>query len=253
MIQFKSLVLLFAWGLLTPFPTAAGPVSPTPFEAEYALYSKGLEVAHIKREFKPLSDGTYVYHSKSHPVGVLALLRDDVITERSHWRRTESGFQPLKYYYEHAGSKEDRNVRINFDWSENIVRMQVNEEHWQMELEPGTLDKMLYQLAMMRDLKHGTNPIHYRVADGGKMKTYDFERLGNEDVETPYGDFQTMKVERHRDDTDRETILWCAEKLDYLPVKIINVEPDGLKTTALLKSYKALSVEQSTATVKDTQ
>lgn len=253
MSYFKSIFLILFCGLLLVSVSRAEPVTPAPFEAEYTLYSKGFEVAHIKREFRPLADGTYVYQSKSHPVGVLALWRDDVITERSHWRRTESDFQPIKYTYEHSGGNEkNRNVQVDFNWSDNIVRMQVNEDRWQMELEPETLDKMLYQLAMMRDLQLGKQNIRYRIADGGKMKSYDFERLGSESVETPYGEFQTMKVERHRDDTERETILWCAEKLGYLPVKVLNVEPDGLKTTAVLKSYKTLgAADASTATVQD--
>ncbi len=221
---------------------ASEPLSPAPFEAEYSLYSKGLEVAKITRTFKAQGDDTYVYESHSQTTGMLALFRDDKIVERSHWRHTDNGFQPIEYVYQHDGSKKTRDVHINFNWSGNEVRMRVNDERWRMELEPGTLDKMLYQLAMMRDLEQGINKVSYRVADGGKMKTYTFETFGNESVHTPYGDFKALKVERYRDDRERETILWCVEELNYLPVKVVNIEPDGLKTTALLQSYKKLEI-----------
>lgn len=248
----KSYILAF----VSLFPAVgnvqAGPVFPSPFKAEYSLHSKGLEVAHIERVFRPLADGTYIYESNSHTVGMLALFRDDRITERSHWRLTDDGFRPLEYRYKHRGSKKNRDVHIEFDWADKKVRMQVNDNHWQMALEPETLDKMLYQLAVMRDLQLGLDSFNYRVADGGRMKSYNFETFGNESVQTPYGDFQTLKVERFREDRERETILWCAKKLDYLPVKVVNIEPDGLKTTALLKSYTSLpDTVRSTATVEN--
>jgi len=244
-----SLLPLLLFGL----PAAsADPVFPGPFEAEYSLHSKGFEVARIQRAFRPLADGTYIYESHSRPVGVLALFRDDRILERSHWRPTENGFQPLKYVYQHSGSKKNRDVDIDFDWTRDTVLMQVNDNRWQMELEPGTLDKMLYQLAVMRDLQYGLQEFSYRIADGGKMKSYHFETFEKESVETPYGTFEAIKLERFRDDRERVTILWSVPELDYLPVKIINIEPDGLKTTALLESYTALPDSvPSTATVEN--
>lgn len=244
---FKTRMMIFTSLLLASLAQAAPSLSLTPFAATYDLYSKGLKVAYIERTFKALPDGTYVYESYSETAGVLALFRDDVITERSHWRLTDNGYQPIEYHYLHSGSDEHREVDINFDWNNKQVHMRVNEDHWQMDLEPGTLDKMLYQLAVMRDLKRGIRELTYRIADGGQMKSYDFESFGHESVETPYGKFKALKVERFRDDRERETRLWCVEELDYLPVKVVNIEPDGLKTTALLQSYKTLPQGYSSA------
>lgn len=252
-MHFRAILLLLSAFLLPAPAFGTGPVFPAPFEAEYNLYSKGLEVAHIKRVFRALADGTYIYESRSHPVGLLAVFRDDRIVERTNWEQTENGFRPIKYIYKHSGSKKNRDVEINFDWQANEVYMQVNENHWQMDLEPSTLDKMLYQLAVMRDLKRGLEKFSYRIADGGKMKSYNFKTFSEEAVQTPYGDFEALKVERFREDRERETILWCVQKLDYLPVKVVNIEPDGLKTTALLKSYNPLpdTVSPSAVTVEN--
>ncbi len=250
-----SLTGLLALWLGAVTAVSAGPVFPTPFKAEYSLHSKGFEVAHITRLFRPLPDGTYIYESNSHTVGVLSLFRDDRIVERSHWQPTDSGFQPLHYTYRHTGSKKNRDVKIDFDWKNSKVSMWVNDDHWQMTLEPGTLDKMVYQLAVMRDLQRGLETFHYRIADGGKMKSYNFEAFKQEPVQTPYGDFDNaLKVERFRDDRERETIFWCVPQLDYLPVKVVNIEPDGLKTTAVLKQYAALPDSiQSAVTIQDSE
>ncbi|MEX2515361.1 MAG: DUF3108 domain-containing protein [Gammaproteobacteria bacterium] len=233
---FKRLTLIVA-GCLVFGPAAAEDIYPD-FEAEYVLRSKGLEVAHIKRSVERLNNGDYRYLSRSETVGVVSLFRDDKIIEESRWKNTADGFQPIYYRYDHSGRKKNRQVNIEFDWNNNTVHMQVNENTWQTELEPLTLDKLLYQLAIMRDLSAGRDSINYKVADGGKIKDYAFEILGEETVETPYGSFKTVKVERHRNDTERETVFWCAVELGYLPIKIVHTEPDGLQTTTLLTSYK---------------
>ncbi|MEX0951384.1 MAG: DUF3108 domain-containing protein [Gammaproteobacteria bacterium] len=233
---FKRLTLIVA-GCLTVGSAVAEDVYPD-FEAEYVLRSKGLEVAHIKRSVERLNNGDYRYLSRSETVGLVSLFRDDKIIEESRWKNTTDGFQPVSYRYDHSGRKKNRQVNIEFDWDENTVHMQVNENTWQTELEPLTLDKLLYQLAIMRDLSAGRDSINYKVADGGKIKDYAFEILGEETVETPYGSFKTVKVERHRNDTERETVFWCAVELGYLPIKIVHTEPDGLQTTTLLTSYK---------------
>lgn len=244
-----ALVLL---GLLPGFAVTADTGLPDPFEAEYVLYSHGLEVAHITRVLEKQPDGTYALISNSKTTGVVSLIRDDRIHERSHWRQTNSGLQPLQYVYDHSGRKRNRQVHIDFNWDNHKARVEINNDHWHMDLEPGTLDKLLYQLALMRDLKNnGHQQTSYRVADGGSIRDYDFEPMGGETIETPFGEFETIKMARHRPDTDRETILWCARELGYLPVKVVHIEPDGLQTTTLLKSYKKMPESISTSAVEN--
>lgn len=251
-MRFQQITFILT-GLLTGLSGYAAAASPAePFEAEYVLYSRGFEVAHVTRMLEQAPDGTYTLSSDSKTVGMASLFRDDRIHERSHWQLTESGMQPLNYVYDHRGSKRNRQVNIDFDWDAERVRMDINDDHWHMDLEPGTLDKLLYQLALMHDLQlNGEQQTRYRVADGGSIRDYDFEPLGNERVETPMGEFDTVKMARYRDDSDRETILWCAEALGYLPVKVVHIEPDGLQTTTLLKSYRKLPSDTSTPAVED--
>ena len=53
------------------------------------------------------------------------------------------------------------------------------------------------------------------------------EEIGNERISTELGLLNTLKVRRLRAGSRRETILWCAEELGYLPVRITHREPDG--------------------------
>jgi hypothetical protein len=238
-VPFRQITLIL---LLSAGSAAADPGLPPLFEAEYSLRSTGIEIAVIKRSLMRQVDGSYVYSSESRLAGLAAVVRDDLIQELSHWTFNDQGFMPLDYEYRHTGSRKQRFVQLDFDWAEEIIRIRVNDTRWQLPLALPILDKLLYQLAIMRDLERGTGPISYRIADGGKIKTYDFEQLGRETVQTPYGEFDTVKILRRKrgDDEKRQTTLWCAAALNYLPVKVENVEPDGQVTTALLSAYRPL-------------
>ena len=112
-----------------------------------------------------------------------------------------------------------------------------------MKTQTGILDKLLYQLVIMIDLKAGYIPEKYVIADGGKIKEYTFEYIEDEIIKTPIGDLNTMKLSRYKKNK-QETFLWCAYDLDFLPVKVITKENDGRLSKAIIKSIEGLKYNQ---------
>lgn len=236
MCKFKILPVL----VLLLSPAVAQPVEFPEFSASYKLYGKGMEVANINRTFQRTRDNHYIYRSESQTTGLVALFRDDHIIEESRWKHIDGQLKPLDYSYKHTGSKKNRDVDIRFDWDKKVIINRVNEHTWKMPLENGVLDKLLYQYAIMVDLQKGLFPDTYTIADGGKMKTYHFERLGEETVTTPLGELETVKILRQKPDDTRRSVFWCAEQFNYLPVKVKHTEDDGLETTAIIQSLSGL-------------
>ena len=233
----KSLNTILWLLLLGSINVAASPGQlPQPFSASYSLHSMGTRIATMKRSFASLESGIYLYYSETNTDGLLALLRKDQIIEKSTWQFTEGQLQPLLYSYLHTGGKKNRNVEINFDWSARKITNSINGSSWQMPIQAYIMDKLLYQLAIMYDLDKGMNKISYAIADGGKIKTYDFELVGKEVVNTPIGDFDALKLVRHKSNTNQKTAIWCAKELGYLPVKVENVEDNGRQTTAIIET-----------------
>ena len=72
-----------------------------------------------------------------------------------------------------------------------------------------------------------------------KVKQYNFQKLGNEQVKIPAGTFNTVKVRVVRTGNKRETEFWLAKEIDYLPVKIRHREKDDVITT-VMRSYKEI-------------
>lgn len=234
---FCALLTVMVW-------SATAEAQPPPdFEVGYSLYMSGIKVAKVKRRFSRSDNGAYRYRSEANTTGLIALFRDDRIVEESRGHINGNDIQPEFYKYSRTGSKKARDVSIDFNWDKNQVTNRVDGDAWKMEVEPGILDKLLYQFIIMRDLKENKSPLAYTVADGGKVKTYHFESLGREVIHTPLGDMETIKLGRHKSGSKRELIIWCAPDLHYLPVKVKDMEEDN-NYVAVINSIDGFSSEE---------
>jgi hypothetical protein len=206
---------------LAPLPSAAAGEPPRPFRARYEMRMNGLAVAQARLSLERLRDGRFVYRSESRPKGIVAWLRDDHVVERSLWSLADGAIRPHEYTYLHSGGGEQRRVDVVFDWTGRVVTNTADGKSWRMDLVDGTLDKLVYQLSLMRDLAAGRRDLAYPIADGGRLKTWRFEVVGEEVLDTPLGRLSTLRVKRFRErPRHRETELWCAPRLHYLPVRV---------------------------------
>lgn len=213
---------------------------PPQFSAEYHLYNRGVKVAEMRRVMEKAADGNFVFRSETHTAGLFSLLRKDRIVEESRWHEAEGALRSLAYSYTRSGGNRDRNVAVRFDWDTHRVTNTINGDSWLMPAVPQVVDKLLYQFALMTDLRSGGKNLNYTVADGGKIKTYEIEPLGEESVKTPLGNLQSMKFRHQKSGDDRITTLWCAPRFQYLPVQVEYQEKDGSKVLVVLQSVTGL-------------
>ena len=222
-----SLLLLAAGQpVAAPFPD---------FEVHYNLQYENMRVGEAVYRLQR-QNGAFLYESRSRPVGIAAWFRKDRVEERSLWTWREERIRPDQYRYQRTGGRSDRNAELTFDWEALRVENRVAGHPWEMDIPPDALDKMVVTLVLMRDLAMGRRDVEYAIADGGSLKTYRFKVVGEETVETPAGTFDTLKLERLREDNTRYTALWCAPELNYLPVKLLQRESDDRLVTSELRS-----------------
>lgn len=191
-----------------------------PFAGRYELTSGSMTVGEMELSLALPGNGEYHYRSRSRPTGLLGLLVGGRIEEQSSGELSAGELRPLRYRYRREGDKA-RVVALDFDWRRRRVVNTINDDPWTMTIEPDTVDKLAVQLALMRDLQSGESEMTYRVADGGKLKTYRFRRGDEEVVETPVGRLKSVRVRRDRDREDRYTEFWCAPRFGFLPVRVI--------------------------------
>lgn len=210
---------------------------PALFRAIYKADYKGLPVrAEGIRALSQRADGSYLLSSEA--TSFLASVK-----EQSTFRLGERNqLVPLEYRYQRKGIGKNRAAILNFDWETHRVLNNVQSVPWSMDLPEGALDKLLYQLQIRVDMNNAQATgapwpvLEYEVADGGRLKTYRFDVVGEEVIDTPVGKLNTVKVIRVREDSDRETSIWLAPDFGFLLVRLVQTENDKDGLELLLES-----------------
>lgn len=230
----KFMRLVLAVMVLVPTLGRADGLTPAPFEATYDLEARGVIVGEAHWTVIEAGSG-FVYQSISEATGMAALLGKNRIVERSEWRGSTDGARPASYRYSRSGLKK-REIAIDFDWERGEARTTAKGQTWSMKVPPDTLDKLSYVLAIIQDVAGGERTLSYNVADGGTLKIYTLRVAGDGRVETALGSFDAVAVVREREQSERETTIWLAPALGFLPVKVEHREPDGEELTLHLRS-----------------
>jgi len=198
---------------------------PEPFTGVYSFSKDGIVVGETVRTLTRIDEQRFLFKSVSHATGLQAWMIKGRLVEQSEWVNHNGRPRPVAYRYDRTGGSRERHVRVTFDWKKSTVINSVSGHSWHMAVPGETMDKLLYQLALTMDLANGEQVAEYPIADGGRLKRYRFMVIGNEMLPTPLGRFKTVKVQRLGD--QRETTLWCAPALHYLPVRIEQVNRDS--------------------------
>ena len=217
-----------------------------PFVATYMVTAMGLEGINVTNSLSlnQSDDEPQHYHFKSYsmPIGLLAFKKDETRDEQSEGQIINDWIKPEHYnYLQLRNGKTRREVEITFDWQkkEAINHHKHKNSKWSLPIHAQTIDKLSYQLALM--LKLANKPekhFSFYIADGGKLKEYNFEILGEERVYTSLGSYKAIKIQHQRYQKDKQITLWCAPELNFLPVKIVQDETDKPQFISTLTSYQ---------------
>ena len=135
------------------------------------------------------------------------------------WQQQQAKPQIYKLDQNSIGKKKSE--LLKFDWLNLQVHHYTDKPAGTVDIPANTLDKLTYQLKIREDLANGEKLGIYTVAEKRKLKEYGFILLGSEQLDTPVGKLNTVKIKRDRGaDSKRQTMLWLAKDWDYLLVKI---------------------------------
>ncbi len=203
-----------------------------PLSSSYsAAIDKGVSInGSAVRRLEPRPDGTWLYR-----FDVTSFFAD--IEESLHFRWQNNRVVPLRYRYKLSGLMiRDRERSIDFNRDTQTVSGQFEGDKFQMDLKENALDPLGYQLQLMQDLKAGKREITYSVTNDGDYDENRFAVLGEESLKTALGELKTLKAQKVRDpDSKRETLMWFAPELDYLLVRLVQVESDGTRYEIKIK------------------
>jgi hypothetical protein len=150
---------------------------------------------------------------------------------------TQGAIVPDRYEHDRSimGNKRTESMAVNHT-DLTIMSLRKGEQS-ALDFEPGQLGPLSHQLALARDLREGVEELSYAVIIRGSVRDYRYQRLGEEDMDTALGTLRVVKLERTRDNSDRETLLWLAPEFNYQPVLLRQIE-DGSSYELTLQSFR---------------
>ncbi|WP_250657611.1 DUF3108 domain-containing protein [Alkalimarinus coralli] len=224
--------------LLLLVSTALYPVELKPNVAQYsASYKNGVPISGTATHtLIQLSQDIWRYR-----FNVDSFFAD--INESVYFQWDGKTVTPISYHYKRSGwAVSNRRATLEFNWKENKVLNDVQGVPWSMGIPDRALDKLGYQLQIKLDLMAGKQDLTYHVADGGRLKTFQFEILGEETLDTELGEVTATVVKKVRSESSkRDSTLWFAKEWDYLLVKLIQVEADGERYEINIESARSIS------------
>ncbi|MEE8427958.1 MAG: DUF3108 domain-containing protein, partial [Gammaproteobacteria bacterium] len=212
-LNWRTLIL---YGLLLCVAfTGPGHTEPLPpFTANYKVLRNGLTIGKSRVTLELRKDGEFLYESLTRAAGILAwVFQKDRIREYSRWEFHNNRIRPLEYRYENTGKGEERTEHLIFDWNSSVIRQTNRQPTWEIHATENALDKATMNLALMLDLQQQKKDLTYTIADDAKYRHYRFHIIDREWITVPAGRFETVKLERIRDNKRRSTFFWCAPEL----------------------------------------
>lgn len=242
----KFVLFILITGLLGS-TQAAQPIDLPEFEAQYLVRKGGINVGAATLRYTPVEPNGYRYSLYTRARGITRLFINTEVREISQGRIEDGGFKPEYYRYDRKGDSRAGVSELFFDRYSMTVTNDVADWPWKMDITDNTIDRVTGPLQVMHDLHHrqaDETQFSYKIADGGRLKTWEVTIEGTETVQTPMGQYETIRVRRHDTTTGRETHLWAAPALRYLAVQAEQWDADTRRFRLVISDLTGLMAEE---------
>lgn len=235
LLRFESILQVSVVAcMLTATPGMAQQLLPAPmtYDAEYEARAMGMST-NAYRRLESTGDNQFTL---SHGLS-LSVLGANLITveEKSLFNWDESGAVPLAYHYRQTGVRR-RDERVAFDWNagnpdQSTATMNRDDREQTQNISKSTLDNLSFSAQLSADLMN--NPalraadtlLSYQILDARRLETHEYRVVGEEIINTPAGELDTVKLERIRDiDSERTTAIWLSKNHQYTLAKLSQTE-----------------------------
>lgn len=158
---------------------------------------------------------------------------------RFHWHDCHA--QPLGYAYQSSGFGIRRGGQVDFDWPGLLARGTTGE----FSIDNEVVDALGLAMMARCQLKIGLTSLAFKVAEPEGVTAFNYTVVGREQLKTPAGTFNTIKIERIYPEKGRRTFLWAAEDMEYFMVRMDHIENPLVRGKMELKSLRWLDTDSS--------
>ena len=210
-------------------PAVASATAPKPYTARYEVLRNGERLGEATIRFAALPNGRYDFTSSTRGSNGLAAVLGVSIDERSILRWQDGRPETVAYSHSQKVGWKDKQSSLKVDAAARSVTSTFKGTQMALPYEAGVLDRHAVSIALMQDLAAGREgELDYAVAERNAVRQQRFRTAGNERVQTPMGAVDAVRVDRVRDSGDgRSTQFWLSARHNFVPVRMLQKEPDG--------------------------
>lgn len=221
--------------------TAAEPTSPVSsipdFTAKYNIVHDGDIVGKAERTLKNLPDGSFNFNYKT---DIEWLIFSDHRREITTNKIVNGKVLPLTYKSDREGTGKDKYYHWQFDHTNKTAyNLKKKKKPMKGEWVDGLQSKLSYHLQSRLNLINGVKNFNFEaLSTSGGTSSYNYEYIGKEELMLPFGVIDAIKLRRKKPNTKQVTYAWFAPKLNYLMVKLHQIESDFKQFHAELVSIE---------------
>lgn len=220
---------------------------PPAFTAQYEIRKGSLKVGEMNLVLEKTADNDWVYHSSTIPKGLAAIfLNNQAVTDRTHLQQTDQSIRPVSFEHIQKTKTKDRSQYVAFDWTNNKATTQYKGISKELDLPENTFDNFSLQLLLMANVNNLPEEMQLPVISKGKFKQYQFYKVGEQVINTVYGESQTILVERRKDNEKKSTYKFWVDPNHYgLPLQFEKIENNKREYIAKIVGTSFIPTPQS--------
>lgn len=222
--------------ILTLLPlTAAAAPALQPFEATYTVR---MSAARGEMTMQLTSSGEQLTASSSlRPRGLAKLFAGGRVDESTVFTVEDDRVVPHSYSMTDTIARHDKSASLRFDWQAGRASGSDEDGPVEHPADRQTYDRASIQYALMLDLLHGRRASGYTMLDGDRAKQLAVTYEEGLVIDVPLGEYDVIRVQHQAQGSRRRTVLYCASRLGYLPVRIEHYKDDKLNVRAELSEF----------------
>jgi hypothetical protein len=228
-------------------PLAAQAGAPKPYTARYEVLRNGEALGEATIRFAALPNGRYDFSTRTRGNSGMAGLLGVSMDERSILRWHDGRPETVAYNLSQKVGWKDKQRSLTVDAAAGRITSTDKGQDIALPYAAGVLDRHAVSIALMQDLAEGRQgELDYTVAERREVQQHRYRTAGATSVRTPMGTLDAVRVERVRDSGGgRSTEFWLSAAHGYVPVKMLQKEPDGESIEMRIVSLQSIVSRES--------
>lgn len=215
---------------------SAAAAAPKSVRLTYGGFMNGMSIGTISEQFE--SDGaSYRIVSDTKPIGLAALIQRQPLRFTSNGLVNRNGLRPLQFEARRTAA-EPPQVSAEFDWAQAQLVLKHNGKTEAVALPSGTQDRLSVMYQFMYLAPERMRQLDFPMTNGRKLDRYRYRATPDVEIDTGLGRLKTVHLVKQREPGDTVNEVWLSPQHQYLPVKVLFVERDGVRLEQIVQSLE---------------